>query len=221
MIQFTQVFKRYANGFDALKHVSAVIPKGSITFLTGHSGAGKSTFLKLISLSEIPTRGQVMVNGQEISKLRGNKISRHRRNIGCVFQDHKLLHDRSVEDNVALPLIVAGVGDRDCRRRARAALDKVGLLVLAKRLPITLSAGEQQRVGIARAVVGRPDILLADEPTGNLDPDLADEIMKLFFLFNQHDVTVVIATHDYRHLDNENAGLLSLEHGQIVRDSYT
>ena len=221
MIQFNQVFKRYPNGFDALKHVSLIIPRGSITFLTGHSGAGKSTLLKLISLNEIATRGQVTVNDQDLSKLRGNNIARHRRNIGCVFQDHKLLLDRTVEDNVALPLIVAGVSDQECRRRARAALDKVGLLELAKRSPMTLSAGEQQRVGIARAVVGRPEILLADEPTGNLDPELADEIMKLFFLFNQLEVTVVIATHDYRHLNNELAGLLALEKGHVVRDNYS
>lgn len=221
MIQFVQVCKRYSNGFDALKHLSLDIPRGSITFLTGHSGAGKSTLLKLISLSEIPTRGQVMVNDEDISLFRGNKIARHRRNIGCVFQNHQLLLDRTVEDNVALPLIVAGVSDRECKRRARAALDKVGLLKLTKRLSLTLSAGEQQRVGIARAVVGRPDILLADEPTGNLDPDLADEVMKLFFLFNQHNVTVIIATHDYRHLNNPQAGLLALDNGQVVRDSYT
>ena len=221
MIEYKQVFKRYANGFDALKHVSFYIPKGSITFLIGHSGAGKSTLLKLISLSETATRGQVTVNGKDVSKLRRNQIAYHRRNIGCVFQDHKLLHDRSVEDNVALPLIVSGLSSRDCKRRARAALDKVGLLQHGSKLPISLSAGEQQRVGIARAVVARPQILLADEPTGNLDPDLANEIMKLFFLFNQLDVTVIIATHDYRHLNNESAGLLSLKNGKIVGDSHS
>ena len=221
MIEFKQVLKRYPSGYDALKHVSLFIPKGSITFLTGHSGAGKSTLLKLISLAEVSTRGQVLVDERDISKFRGNQIARHRRTLGCVFQDHKLLYDRSVEDNVALPLVVAGINDRDSMRRVRAALDKVGLLKYAKRSPVSLSAGEQQRVGIARAVVGRPDILLADEPTGNLDPDLADEIMKLFFLFNQHDVTVVIATHDYRHLNNPAAGLLALDKGKIVRDSYS
>jgi cell division transport system ATP-binding protein len=221
MIHFSQVFKRYANGFDALKHISLVIPTGSITFLTGHSGAGKSTLLKLISLTELATRGQVVVNNQDLSKLRGNSIARHRRNIGYVFQDHKLLMDRNVEDNVALPLIVAGTAVREYKRRTSAALDKVGLLNLSKRMPITLSAGEQQRVGIARAVVGRPDFLLADEPTGNLDPALADEIMNLFFLFSQYNVTVIIATHDYRHLDKQGAGLLALEKGHIVRDSYS
>ena len=221
MIVFKNVLKRYPGGYDALKHVSLLIPKGSITFLTGHSGAGKSTLLKLISLSEVATRGQVLVNDEDISGYRGNRISRYRRNIGCVYQDHKLLHDRSVEDNVALPLVVAGLAGRDCARRSRAALDKVGLLKMAKRKPLSLSAGEQQRVGIARAVVGRPEILLADEPTGNLDPALADEIMKLFFLFQQLDVTVVIATHDHRHLSNPAAGLLALESGQLARDSYT
>lgn len=221
MIEFSQVSKRYPNGFDALRHVSLVIPRGSITFLTGHSGAGKSTLLKLISLSEIATRGRVLFNQQDVSKLRGNKIAKHRRNIGCVFQDHKLLFDHTVEDNVALPLIVAGVSYSECKSRARAALDKVGLLKLSKRFPITLSAGEQQRVGIARAVVGRPEVILADEPTGNLDPELADEVMKLFFLFSQHDVTVIIATHDYRHLDNDQIGFLGLENGHIVKDSYS
>lgn len=221
MIQFKQVLKRYENGYDALKHVSLVIPKGSITFLTGHSGAGKSTLLRLISLTEVATRGQVLVNNQDISKLRGDRIAYHRRKIGCVYQDHKLLIDRTVEENVALPLVVSGVGARECGRKSRAALDKVGLLKYAKRYPMSLSAGEQQRVGIARAVVARPEILLADEPTGNLDPKLADEIMKLFFLFNQHDVTVVIATHDHRHVNNPVAGLLALKQGKIVGDTYS
>ncbi len=221
MIQFKQVLKRYENGYDALKQVSLIIPKGSITFLTGHSGAGKSTLLRLISLTETATRGQVLVNEEDISRFRGDRIAFHRRKIGCVFQHHKLLSDHTVEQNVALPLIISGVGDRECGRKARAALDKVGLLKLAKRYPMSLSAGEQQRVGIARAVVARPEILLADEPTGNLDPQLSDEIMKLFFLFNQHDVTVVIATHDYRHLNNPAAGLLALKQGQIVGDSHS
>jgi cell division transport system ATP-binding protein len=221
MIQFSNVFKRYPNGVDALRHVSVYFPKGSITFLTGRSGAGKSTLLKLLSLSETATRGQVLVNDHDLSELRGNAISRYRRSIGCVFQDHKLLFDRSVEDNVALPMVVAGASERECRRRARAALDKVGLLKQAKRSPVTLSAGEQQRVGIARAVVSRPQIVLADEPTGNLDPGLADEIMKLFFLFNQHDVTIIIATHDYRHLKNPRAGLLELDSGRVAKDSFS
>ena len=221
MIEFRNVLKRYDSGYDALKHVSLTIPAGSFTFLTGHSGAGKSTLLRLISLAERPTRGQVLVNGEDISGFRGNRVAAHRRSIGCVFQDHKLLEDRSVEDNVALPLVVAGYTRRDCERRSRAALDKVGLARFGQRMPLTLSAGEQQRVGIARAIVSRPNILLADEPTGNLDPDLADEIMALFFLLRQLDVTVVIATHDYRHLDHPDAGLLALQQGRITRDSYS
>ena len=220
MIRFNQVYKRYPNGYDALKHISLFIPKGSITFITGHSGAGKSTLLKLISLAEVASRGQVMVNDVDLSKLRGNKIAKHRRTVGFVFQDHKLLPDRTVQDNVALPLIVSGVDDRECKSRARAALDKVALLSKAHRYPESLSSGEQQRVGIARAVVGRPDILLADEPTGNLDPGLADEIMKLFFMFHQLDVTVLIATHDTRHLADERAGVVRLEGGQIAADQY-
>ena len=221
MIDFRNVVKKYQGGTDALRHVSFHIPKGSITFLTGHSGAGKSTLLKLISLSETATRGQVLLEGEDLSKLRGDKISAHRRKLGCVFQDHQLLMDRSVIDNVAMPLVVSGTNTRECQSRARAALDKVGLLKYADRLPISLSAGEKQRVGIARAVAAKPAIILADEPTGNLDPGLADEIMALFFLFNQLDTTVVIATHDYRHLNNPAAGLLALENGRVVRDSYT
>ncbi|NKB63769.1 MAG: ATP-binding cassette domain-containing protein [Gammaproteobacteria bacterium] len=216
MIRFNQVYKRYPNGFDALKNISLFIPQGSITFLTGHSGAGKSTLLRLMSLAEVSTRGQVMVNDLDLAKLRGNKIARHRRSVGFVFQDHKLLPDRTVQDNVALPLIVAGVSDRECKSRARAALDKVALLDKANRYPVSLSSGEQQRVGIARAVVGRPEILLADEPTGNLDPELANEIMKLFFMFNQLDVTVLIATHDTRHLADDRAGVVELSDGQII-----
>ncbi len=157
-----------------------------------------------------------MVNDLDLAKLRGNKIARHRRSVGFVFQDHKLLPDRTVQDNVALPLIVAGVSDREYKSRARAALDKVALLDKANRYPVSLSSGEQQRVGIARAVVGRPEILLADEPTGNLDPELANEIMKLFFMFNQLDVTVLIATHDTRHLADDRAGVVELSDGQII-----
>ena len=221
MIDFKNVVKRYADGFDALRHVSFHIPKGSITFLVGHSGAGKSTLLKLISVGEVATRGQVLLEGEDLSYLRGDRIAAHRRKLGCVFQDHLLLMDRTVEENVALPMVISGAGARESSRRARAALDKVGLLRHANRYPAALSEGEKQRVGIARAVVARPSILLADEPTGNLDPDLADEIMDLFFLFHQHDTTVVIATHDYRHLKSPSAGLLALERGKVTRDSYS
>lgn len=215
MIRFSQVSKKYPNGFEALKNLSFQIEQGAFCFLTGQSGAGKSTLLKLISLTETATRGQVLVNDINISRLRGNKVAKHRRAIGTVYQDHKLLHDRTVEDNVALPLVVAGCEYRETNRRVRAALDKVGLLKKSKRYPITLSGGEQQRVGIARAVVGRPDILLADEPTGNLDPELADEIMQLFFEFNRVEVTVVVATHDYRHLNRENTNVIRLVEGRL------
>jgi len=216
VIRFSQVSKRYPSGHEALNHVSFTLAKGSFTFLTGHSGAGKSTLLKLISLSELATRGQVLVADKNLSRLKGNRIAAYRRTIGTVFQDHKLLHDRTVEDNVALPLVVAGTDRGETQRRVRAALDKVGLLNKAKRYPITLSGGEQQRVGIARAVVGRPQVLLADEPTGNLDPALADEIMQLFLQFNQVDITVLIATHDYRHLERIRCGVLALSDGRLV-----
>ncbi len=224
MIRFSRVFKRYPNGFEALNNVSFHLPAGSMTFLTGHSGAGKSTLLKLITRGEVATRGQVLVNERNLARLRvrRGRIARHRRTIGSVFQEHKLLHDRTVEDNVALPLVVAGVEHGETGRRVRAALDKVGLLPKAKSYPIMLSGGEQQRVGIARAVVGRPQILLADEPTGNLDPELSDEIMKLFFLFNQVDVTVLIATHDHRHLhlNAERAAVLTLEDGRLLNENH-
>lgn len=221
MIRFSQVSKRYPNGFEALKNVSFTLPAGSMTFLTGHSGAGKSTLLKLITHTEIATRGQVHVGERNLSRMRAAQIARHRRTIGSVFQEHKLLHDRSVADNVALPLVVAGLEHGEIGRRVRAALDKVGLLSKARSYPIMLSSGEQQRVGIARAVVGRPRILLADEPTGNLDPALSDEIMALFFLFSQVDVTVLVATHDYRHLNTNRAGILALEKGQLIEHDQT
>ncbi len=216
MIRFSQVAKRYPNGREALSDVSFFLAKGSFTFLTGHSGAGKSTLLKLITLSEIASRGQVLVEEKNLSKLKGNKIAAHRRTVGSVFQDHQLLDDRTVEDNVALPLVLAGIEHREIQHRVRAALDKVGLLKMARRYPVTLSGGEQQRVGIARAVVARPKILLADEPTGNLDPTLSDEIMQLFAQFNQVDITVLIATHDYRHLERFNCQVLVLSEGKRV-----
>ena len=220
MIVFRGVNKRYSNGFNALVDVSLFIPGGSITFITGHSVAGKSTLLKLIALSEIATSGQIFVNNQDIAAFRGRRISQYRRTIGCVFQEHRLLIDRTVEDNVALPLVVAGMPIRDCRRRVRAALEKVNLGRLAGSYPDTLSVGEQQRVGIARALVARPAVILADAPTGNLDPDLAEEIMRLFFLFHELDTTVVIATHDHRHLSNPAAGHLKLDHGHVIEDPY-
>jgi len=196
MIQFTDVYKRYANRHEALSGLSFELQQGEMAFLTGHSGAGKSTLLKLIALIERSTHGQVFVNGQNLSRLKKGKIPFYRRQIGLVFQDHNLLHDRTVFDNVALPLVIAGESHREIGRRVRASLDKVGLLSKERQLPIALSGGEQQRVGIARAVVSRPPILLADEPTGNLDPDLSRDIMQLFEQFNQVGVTVFIATHD-------------------------
>ena len=216
MIRFSQVVKRYPNGHEALRNASFLLPAGSFTFLIGHSGAGKSTLLKLIALSELATRGKVWVEDKDLSQLRGGRIAAHRRRIGMVFQDHKLLNDRSVENNVALPLVVAGMGYSEMQGRVRAALDKVGLLQKAKKYPLSLSTGEQQRVGIARAIVARPKILLADEPTGNLDPALSGEIMNLFYLLHQLDITVLIATHDHRHIERFDCGVLQLEQGKLA-----
>jgi cell division transport system ATP-binding protein len=196
MIKFTDVYKRYTNQYQALSGLSFELMSGEMAFLTGHSGAGKSTLLKLIALIERASHGQVLVNDQNLTRMPQRKIPYYRRQIGLVFQDHNLLHDRTVFDNVALPLVIAGENHREIGRRVRAALDKVGLLNKERNLPIALSGGEQQRVGIARAVVNRPPVLLADEPTGNLDPDLSRDIMHLFEQFNQVGVTVFIATHD-------------------------
>lgn len=219
MIHFHHVSKRYPQGHDALKSVSFHIDSDEMVFLTGHSGAGKSTVLKLISLIERPSRGECMINNKNVMKIPRWRIPYFRRDIGIVFQDHKLLMDRTVFDNVALPLVVAGHNHREISRRVNAALDKVGLLNKAKLLPVTLSGGEQQRVGIARAVVNKPAILLADEPTGNLDERLSDEIMDLFAEFNQHGVTVFIATHDLRQLKRMQKRVLQLHQGELVFDS--
>ncbi len=216
MISFERVSKRYPEGHDALREVSVAIERDELVFLTGHSGAGKSTLLRLIMLMDRPTRGQVIVDGQNLAKIGSRGIPHHRRNIGVVFQNHQLLHDRSVFDNVALPLIIAGYDHRDVGRRVRAALDKVGLLNRELAMPMTLSGGEQQRVGIARAVVGKPKILLADEPTGNLDPALSAEIMNLFEEFNQVGVTVLIASHDLALISRLRHRILTLRDGQLV-----
>lgn len=215
MIRFEQVYKRYESQQEALSGLSFELLSGEMAFLTGHSGAGKSTLLKLIALIERSSHGQVIVNNQNLNRLPKWKIPYYRRKIGLVFQDHNLLHDRTVFDNVALPLIIAGENHREIGRRVRAALDKVGLLGKERNLPIVLSGGEQQRVGIARAVVNRPPVLLADEPTGNLDPELSREIMHLFEQFNQVGVTVFIASHDqelinqlpYRHITLQQGNL--------------
>ena len=216
MIRFDQVFKRYPNGREALAGVSFNIESGALTFLTGHSGAGKSSILKLIALIERPTRGQVIVNSQNTSGVKPRGIAHFRRQIGVVFQDHKLLHDRPVADNVALPLVIAGVPRRGIDKRVRAALDQVGLLGREKSLPLELSTGEQQRVGIARAVVAKPMLLIADEPTGNLDPELALEVMKLFKRFSEVGVTVVVASHDVHLIDQVGARRIVLSAGRIV-----
>jgi cell division transport system ATP-binding protein len=216
MIRFDQVFKRYPNGREALAGVSFNIESGALTFLTGHSGAGKSSILKLIALIERPTRGQVIVNRQNTSGVKPRGIPHFRRQIGVVFQDHKLLHDRPVADNVALPLVIAGVPRREIDKRVRAALDQVGLLGREKSLPLELSTGEQQRVGIARAVVAKPMLLIADEPTGNLDPELALEVMKLFKRFSEVGVTVIVASHDVHLIDQVGARRIVLSAGRIL-----
>jgi cell division transport system ATP-binding protein len=216
MIRFDQVHKRYPNGREALAGVSFNIESGALTFLTGHSGAGKSSILKLIALIERPTRGQVIVNSQNTAGVKPRSIPQFRRRIGVVFQDHKLLHDRPVADNVALPLIIAGVPRREIDKRVRAALDQVGLLGREKSRPLELSTGEQQRVGIARAVVAKPALLIADEPTGNLDPELALEIMRLFKRFSEVGVTVVVASHDVHLIDQVGARRIVLSEGRII-----
>ncbi|MGI9308300.1 MAG: cell division ATP-binding protein FtsE, partial [Gammaproteobacteria bacterium] len=192
------------------------IEKGEMVFVTGHSGAGKSTLLKLIALIERPTRGQLFVDDKNVGQLSARQIPAYRRQIGVVFQDNKLLSERSALDNVALPLIIAGLKPRDVARRARAALDQVGLLDKEHKLPLTLSSGEQQRVGIARAVVSRPKLLIADEPTGNLDPELSLDIMKSFRRFNEIGVTMLIATHDLGLLRHLGGRRIVLEQGELV-----
>ncbi|HEX3603879.1 MAG TPA: cell division ATP-binding protein FtsE [Steroidobacteraceae bacterium] len=216
MIRFDQVHKRYPNGREALSGVSFNIESGALTFLTGHSGAGKSSVLKLIALIERPTRGRVYVNSQNTSGVKPRGIPHFRRQLGVVFQDHKLLHDRPVADNVALPLVIAGVPRREIDKRVRAALDQVGLLGREKSRPLELSTGEQQRVGIARAVVAKPTLLIADEPTGNLDPELALEVMKLFKRFSEVGVTVVVASHDVHLIDQVGARRIVLSGGRVM-----
>lgn len=216
MIRFSEVYKRYPNQHEALSGLSFELAKGEMAFLTGHSGAGKSTLLKLIALIERSSHGQVWVNNQNLTRLPKWKVPYYRRKIGLVFQDHNLLHDRTVFDNVALPLIIAGENHREIGRRVRAALDKVGLLGKERSLPIALSGGEQQRVGIARAVVNRPPVLLADEPTGNLDPELSREIMHLFEQFNQVGVTVFVATHDLELINRMSHRHITLQQGRLA-----
>ena len=219
MIRFINASKRYSSGFDALQNVNFHMAAGEMAFLTGHSGAGKSSLLKLIALLERSSRGQVIINNQNLAKISRRRIPYFRRNIGIIFQDHQLLFDRTVYDNVALPLIIAGFSHRDIGKRVRAALDKVGLLNKEKKYPITLSGGEQQRVGIARAVVNKPPLILADEPTGNLDPELSAEIMSLFRDFSDVGVTVLVATHDLALISQLPYRMLTLKDGKLINDS--
>ncbi|HSN17000.1 MAG TPA: cell division ATP-binding protein FtsE [Gammaproteobacteria bacterium] len=216
MISFQGVGKRYDGGNEALSDVSFQVERGEMAFLTGPSGAGKSTLLKLVALIERPSRGQVIVNGQNLAGIRRRQLPFYRRQIGVVFQDHKLLNDRSVFDNVALPLVITGAEPAEIAKRVRASLDLVGLLHKEKALPITLSTGEQQRVGIARAVVYRPAILIADEPTGNLDPELSLEVMQLFKRLNQVGATVLIASHDRGLVEQFAARVFNLKAGHMA-----
>lgn len=222
MIQLNHVSKRYRSGpsdYVALREVSFTVEKGEMVFVTGHSGAGKSTLLRLLTRIERPTRGHLLVHNKNLMRLPNWRVPAYRRELGVVFQDNKLLTDRSVFDNVALPLVASGVSHREIPKRVRAALDMVGLLGKETLHPIVLSGGEQQRVGIARALVNRPPLLLADEPTGNLDRQLSDTIFDLFHDFNQHGVTVLIATHDLRQVDRLGKRVLTLKAGELVGDT--
>lgn len=216
MLRFEHVCKRYPDAGDALIDVSFRLARGEMAFLTGRSGAGKSTLLKLIAMMEQCTRGNVMLDGKDITRFSERRIPYMRRNLGLIFQDYKLLNDRTVFDNVALPLIVSGYSPQDISRRVRAALDKVSLLGKERKYPLSLSGGEQQRVGIARAIVNKPKMILADEPTGNLDPDLSAEVMHMFEQFMQVGVTVLIATHDVELINRLGHRVLTLDHGRLL-----
>ncbi|MGB7816763.1 MAG: cell division ATP-binding protein FtsE [Methylotenera sp.] len=221
MITFDHVTKRYPGSHEALTDVSFTIEQGEMVYVTGHSGAGKSTLLKLMAAIERPTSGTVLINNQNVSKLKTSTLPYIRRMFGLVFQDHKLLYDRNCYHNVALPLAINGITGHEAGKRIRAALDKVGLLNKEKVMPITLSGGEQQRLAIARAVVSRPSILIADEPTGNLDKNYADDIIQLFNAFQQVGVTVIIATHDALGSANQQNKILHLDHGKLMNAEAT
>ncbi|MCK5888618.1 MAG: cell division ATP-binding protein FtsE [Methylococcales bacterium] len=216
MLKFDHVTKRYPDAGDALKDVSFQIEQGEIAFLTGHSGAGKSTLLKLIAVMELCSYGHIELDGQNLSQIRAKHIPLIRRNLGLIFQDNKLLNDRTVFDNVALPLVVSGYSFSEIARRVRAVLDKVGLSGREKIFPLALSGGEQQRVGIARAFVNKPKLILADEPTGNLDPELSAEIMNVFEQFQQVGVSVIIATHNAALVSKMGHRVLTLDHGHLI-----
>src|SRR6056297_3655486 len=218
MIRFEHVAKRYPGGIQALSDVNFELANGELAFLTGHSGAGKSTLLRLIALLERPSRGQVLFDGRNVGKLARRHIPYLRRRVGIIFQDHRLLSDKKVFDNVALPLMIAGVSYREIKRRVRAALDKVGLLDKEGMYPPMLSGGQQQRVGIARAIIGKPPLLLADEPTGNLDPEISAELMNYFLQLNELGVTILIASHDLDLIRRLGRRVLVLKDGSMVDD---
>ncbi|WNC72452.1 cell division ATP-binding protein FtsE [Thalassotalea psychrophila] len=218
MIRFNAVNKTYPGGFNALRNISFNLDAGEMAFLTGHSGAGKSTLLKLISVMEKPTAGQILINNSDISRINYSQIPYMRRNIGMIFQHHNLLMDRTIFDNVALPLVIENVGHKETRKRVEAALEKVGLSSKIKCYPHMLSGGEQQRVGIARAIVNKPPIILADEPTGNLDPKLSLDIIRLFEEFNSVGVCVLIATHDLGLIARMKYRTLTLKQGTMITD---
>ncbi|MCU0933817.1 MAG: cell division ATP-binding protein FtsE [Thiobacillaceae bacterium] len=217
MIELSGVTKRYPGGHEALSDVNLTIGQGELVFLTGHSGAGKSTLLKLVAAIERPTTGNIIVNSQNVGRLKRAALPFFRRNIGLIFQDHKLLYDRSVFDNVLLPLHIQGLTGHDAAKRVRAALDKVGLLKKEKARPITLSGGEQQRLCIARAIVSRPALVLADEPTANLDEAYARDIMDMFRAFNEVGVTLIISTHDQSLITRYGGRTVHLAYGKLVQ----
>tara|TARA_R110000782_G_scaffold27256_8_gene69137 strand:- start:1357 stop:2034 length:678 start_codon:yes stop_codon:yes gene_type:complete len=221
MIRFTNVHMNYPGGNEALRNINLHIEQGAMVYITGRSGAGKSTLLRLIALIDRHSRGQIIINGQNLERVRNRRIPIFRRHIGFMFQDHRLLNDRTVFDNVALPLVIAGYRHQEIRKRVQAALDKVSLLTKVNNYPMALSGGEQQRVGVARAVVHRPAILLADEPTGNLDPALSWDTMKLFEQFNQVGVTVLIASHDLDMIKRMSKRIITLKTGRILTHSGT
>ena len=218
ILRFDNVSKRYAGGQDALAEVSFTVEPGEMLFITGHSGAGKSTLLKLIQLAERPSRGAVLFDEKNLLKVRGRKVAMHRRDVGVVYQDHQLLTDRSVFENVALPLILRGMRRGEIGKRVRSMVERMGLGGREKALPTQLSAGEQQRVGIARALIGEPRLLVADEPTGNLDPTLSAEIMELFASLPARGTSVLVASHDLALIKRMRKRVLILDHGRLADD---
>ncbi len=218
LLRFDNVSKQYPGGQAALTDVSFSVARGEMLFVTGHSGAGKSTLLKLIQLAERPSRGAVLMNERNLRNVDGRGVAMHRREIGVVYQDHRLLTDRSVSENVGLPLILRGVRRDDIRKRVRAMLDRLGIGTRGDALPGQLSAGEQQRVGIARALVGEPALLVADEPTGNLDPTLSAEIMTLFAALPERGTSVLVASHDLALVKRMKKRVLVLDHGKLLDD---